>query len=133
RRGDRTVDRERAAVDRRRPGVDIVAGQVQRPGAGLDEAAGPRNRPAERAVVVLIDGQLVGADDDLRIILARQAADHLIRAGDVERPPGAEVELRFRRDDAADADRTAEDVGDALKAVIAEEGQRAGAALVEDA
>src|SRR3546814_7450391 len=36
---DRTVDRQRTAVHRRRAGVAAVAGEVQRTAAGLGEAA----------------------------------------------------------------------------------------------
>src|SRR3546814_4983813 len=89
---DRAVDRHRAAIDRRRAGIAAVASEVQRAAAGFGEAAIALDFAGEFAVLLLIDGQGAGADDDGRLPAARQAADRLVAAAEVERA-AADVEV----------------------------------------
>src|SRR3546814_16538573 len=89
---DRAVDRQRAAIDRRRAGIAAVASEVQRAAAGFGEAAIALDFAGEFAVLLLIDGQGAGADDDGRLPAARQAADRLVAAAAVERA-AADVEV----------------------------------------
>src|SRR5690606_7509301 len=107
--------------------------QVERALALLDEAAGTRNFSTKGRVRRLVDGQLVVADLDIRAFLALEAADRLVFARDVERAAGAEVEGGRRVDRPTDAHRTAKDVRHALERIVAHEGQRAVALLVEHA
>src|SRR3546814_355783 len=61
---------------------------------------------------------------------ARQAADRLVAAAEVERA-AADVEVGRRVDLAGEAHRSGEDVGDAIEAIVAREIEDAGAHLVE--
>src|SRR3546814_16545451 len=78
---DRAVDRQRAAIDRRRAGIAAVASEVQRAAAGFGEAAIALDFAGEFAVLLLIDGQGAGADDDGRPHADRTAADRLVEIG----------------------------------------------------
>src|SRR3546814_6145677 len=75
-------------------------------------------------------GQGAGADDDGRLPAARQAADRLVAAAEVERA-AADVEVGRRVDLAGAAHRDGEDVGDAIEAIVAREIGDAGAHLVD--
>src|SRR5690606_29634550 len=77
------------------------------------------------------DGEIILAHLNRCALSARQAADRLIVPRDVERTP-AEIEDRFGIDQAGDANRAREDVGDAIEIIVAAEGQDAGSHLVED-
>src|SRR3546814_13629783 len=70
---DRTVDRQRTAVHRRRAGVAAVAGEVQRTAAGLGAAAAALAFVGEFAFAFLIDGQSVCADVYVRSLAAPNA------------------------------------------------------------
>src|SRR3546814_4506979 len=91
-----------------------VASEVQRAAAGFGEAAIALDFAGEFAVLLLIDGQGAGADDDGRLPAARQAADRLVAAAEVERA-AADVEVGRRVDLAGEAHRSGEDVGDAIE------------------
>src|SRR3546814_8869820 len=81
-----------------RAGVAAVAGEVQRTAAGLGEAAVALDFAGEFAVAFLIDGQLVGADVDVRPLAARQPGNRLIVTAEVERT-AADVEFGFRSEE----------------------------------
>src|SRR3546814_12150011 len=85
-----------------------VASEVQRAAAGFGEAAIALDFAGEFAVLLLIDGQGAGADDDGRLPAARQAADRLVAAAEVERA-AADVEVGRRVDLAGEAPRSGED------------------------
>ena len=102
RRRDVAVHGERAAIDRRRPGIGVDARQRQRAGAGLHQRAAGAAAPGaaigdhaahDGRLVVAADRQLVGAEVVIASTGDRAGADLVVavragRAGEIDRAAG---------------------------------------------